>query len=396
MTVEQLQQLSALLDEALALDDDAARLAWIQSLGPDAEPVLPTLRRLLLHQARHETADFIDGGPQFTAPEDTGGTPPAAAFGSGESIGPYRLLRALGRGGMGEVWLAERTDGQLRREVALKLPLSGLRRALLVQRFARERDILAALQHPNIARLYDAGMAADGQPYLALEYVQGDPITQHVRLRRLGTREVWRIATVLALGAGARIRPELRPAKCALWAHGFTVAHAARGIAESAGRDGIDADRVYVAALLHDIGLSVLLSVEPERCLAMLAKASDPAIGFSVQVEREVGLPPHARIGGEVCRTWGLPADVVTLVGSHGLVHPLDLPARLRACGAALELGHQLAERTAPPEGVRRHPERDDAPLLATFLRVSPARIEAIRASIEAAGPRIAEIARGA
>ena len=226
---------------------------------------------------------------------------------------------------------------------------------------------------------------------------QGHEVTEvgHA-IRRLGTREVWRIATVLALGAGARIRPELRPAKCALWAHGFTVAHAARGIAESAGRDGIDADRVYVAALLHDIGLSVLLSVEPERCLAMLAKASDPAIGFSVQVEREVGLPPHARIGGEVCRTWGLPADVVTLVGSHGLVHPLDLPARLRACGAALELGHQLAERTAPPEGVRRHPERDDAPLLATFLRVSPARIEAIRASIEAAGPRIAEIARGA
>ena len=209
----------------------------------------------------------------------------------------------------------------------------------------------------------------------------------------LGHAAVRNLATGLAVAGalGGRLPPGRRSA---FWRHALATASGAEVIGRRAALP--DPQEAFVAALLHDIGLSVLLSVEPERCLAMLAKASDPAIGFSVQVEREVGLPPHARIGGEVCRTWGLPADVVTLVGSHGLVHPLDLPARLRACGAALELGHQLAERTAPPEGVRRHPERDDAPLLATFLRVSPARIEAIRASIEAAGPRIAEIARGA
>ena len=80
---------------------------------------------------------------------------------------------------MGAVWLAERADGLLKRKVALKLPLARRSPQRLAQRFARERDILGALEHPHIARLYDAGVAADGQPYLALEYVEGEPITAY-------------------------------------------------------------------------------------------------------------------------------------------------------------------------------------------------------------------------
>jgi serine/threonine protein kinase len=228
VTAEQLQQLSALLDEALALDGDAARQAWLDGLGPDAQPLRPTLRRLLLNRAQQETSDFIEGGPQFTAPEDTGGAQPSATFGIGDSVGPYRLLRTLGQGGMGEVWLAERSDGQLRREVALKLPLSSPRRALLVQRFARERDILAALQHPNIARLYDAGLAADGQPYLALEFVQGDPITLHVRSRQLGGREVLALmlqvlAAVQYAHANLVIHRDIKPGNVLVTPQGHAV-----------------------------------------------------------------------------------------------------------------------------------------------------------------------------
>jgi tetratricopeptide (TPR) repeat protein len=106
-------------------------------------------------------------------------------FHAGEGIGPYRLLRPVGRGGMGEVWLAMRSDGQLKRSVALKLPVLSVRRSVLVQRFERERDILAALIHPHIARLYDAGVTDDGQPYMALEYVEGTPITQAADARAL-------------------------------------------------------------------------------------------------------------------------------------------------------------------------------------------------------------------
>src|SRR5436190_5789643 len=102
-----------------------------------------------------------------------------APLAPGSVVGPYRLIRELGHGGMGIVWLAERADGLLKRKVALKLPTLLVDNGTLAERFARERDILADLTHPQIARLYDAGITASGQPYLALEYVEGEPITRH-------------------------------------------------------------------------------------------------------------------------------------------------------------------------------------------------------------------------
>jgi serine/threonine-protein kinase len=95
---------------------------------------------------------------------------------------------------MGEVWLAERTDRQLKRPVALKLPMLGIRR-VMVERFARERDILGSLVHLNIARLYDAGLTDSGQPYMALEYVQGTTLTAYCDGRRLNTAQ--RLALVM-------------------------------------------------------------------------------------------------------------------------------------------------------------------------------------------------------
>lgn len=106
----------------------------------------------------------------------------------GQRIGPYRLIKELGRGGMGVVWLAERADGQHTRQVALKMPLVENLNWLLAARFARERNILASLEHPGIARLYDAGVDESDrfvQPYIAIEYVQGRQITEYVREKRL-------------------------------------------------------------------------------------------------------------------------------------------------------------------------------------------------------------------
>ena len=107
---------------------------------------------------------------------------------AGQHIGPYRLIRELGRGGMGVVWLAERADGQHTRQVALKMPLVENLNWLLAARFARERNILASLEHPGIARLYDAGVDNhnhSSQPYIAIEYVQGQPITTYVKDNKL-------------------------------------------------------------------------------------------------------------------------------------------------------------------------------------------------------------------
>ena len=101
----------------------------------------------------------------------------ALTLATGQSIAGYRLLRELGRGGMSVVWLAERADGVVKRQVALKLPLFVLSSPLDVERFAREKDVLAGLNHPHIARLYDAGVAATGQPFIVLEFVDGISIT---------------------------------------------------------------------------------------------------------------------------------------------------------------------------------------------------------------------------
>eukprot|EP01031_Cornospumella_fuschlensis_P015568 gene15568-19033_t len=97
---------------------------------------------------------------------------------------PRRATSLLGRGGMGDVWLADRADGELKRQVALKLPRVTWGGAL-AERLRRERDILATLAHPHIARLYDTGVDAEGRPYLALEYVEGQPIDAYCLERGL-------------------------------------------------------------------------------------------------------------------------------------------------------------------------------------------------------------------
>ena len=101
------------------------------------------------------------------------------------AVAGYRLLRRIGEGGMGEVYLAERTDGHFEQRVALKLLRTGVPRDLH-SRFLRERQILARLEHPGIARLLDGGTADDGTPYFALEYVEGEPITAFCRSHSLG------------------------------------------------------------------------------------------------------------------------------------------------------------------------------------------------------------------
>jgi hypothetical protein len=180
--------LSNLLDEALDLPQ-AARPQWIEQLGEQHAGVKGNLRELLANQALLETADFLGAPVEFAALGSTRREAAESAGSAGTIVGSYRLIRELGRGGMGTVWLAERTDGLIKRSIALKLPHAGLYDQHLAGRFDRERDILAALAHPNIARLYDAGIAANGQPYLALEYVEGSPLTVYCDATRLSVRD---------------------------------------------------------------------------------------------------------------------------------------------------------------------------------------------------------------
>lgn len=144
-------------------------------------PITPTMRAEALVSAAERAAD--DG--YRAAHTGQAESHMASAREAGQRIGPYRLIRELGRGGMGAVWLAERADGQHTRQVALKVPLVENLNWLLAARFARERSILASLEHPGIARLYDAGVDKETQPYIAIEYVSGVAIGDYVRAHKL-------------------------------------------------------------------------------------------------------------------------------------------------------------------------------------------------------------------
>jgi eukaryotic-like serine/threonine-protein kinase len=112
----------------------------------------------------------------------------ADAGGGSKTIGPYRLIRELGVGGMGQVWLAEQTS-PVRRQVALKLIRAGMYDAVVVQRFQSERQSLALMDHPAIAKVFDAGATPGGQPYFVMEYVDGLPITDYCDREKLSIRE---------------------------------------------------------------------------------------------------------------------------------------------------------------------------------------------------------------
>ncbi len=126
--------------------------------------------------------------------------PPATSL-PGHRIGPYRILKVLGEGGMGTVYLAEQTE-PIRRRVALKLIQAGVAQREALRRFEAERKALALMNHPNIAQAFEAGTTGDGRPYFVMEYVAGLPITKFCDQRRLGIR--YRLDLFIAVCEGVQ------------------------------------------------------------------------------------------------------------------------------------------------------------------------------------------------
>ncbi len=164
------------------LDDLAARLAAGEKLEPEAIPERlrqhPDVVRLL---ALSRVLRQLD--ENFSSSELHDKVPAPSAPSTPERLGPFQLVRVLGTGGMGEVWLGERVDGEVEQRVAVKRVRGG--DARLGERLREERRILARLEHPNIARFIDAGVDAVGTPWLALEYVDGVPLTDWCQQRNL-------------------------------------------------------------------------------------------------------------------------------------------------------------------------------------------------------------------
>ena len=167
--------------------NDAALLAEAVSLVNEAETQAAGVTDPLEECAEHATARLWQDEPS-----------PA-----GRRIGAYVVTRELGRGGMGAVYLADRADGQFEKQVAIKVLKRGTDTEEVLRRFASERHILARLDHPNIARLLDAGTTDDGLPYVVMEYAAGAPVTQFVRERELPIADV--IAVFLKICAAVEV-----------------------------------------------------------------------------------------------------------------------------------------------------------------------------------------------
>ena len=242
ISVEAWPAVSRRLDEALALTPTERR-AWLESLD-EPESVKQKLRELMLAAAAAaaESDDFLAALPRMTLPPQPSDDRAAAAGepSEGSNVGPYRLIRKLGAGGMGEVWLAARADDGMKRQVALKLPHLSWSRGL-AERMRRERDILASLDHPNIAGIHDAGLDQSNRPYLALEYVDGQAIDAY--------------CTAHALPVRARLHLLLQVARAVAHAHARLVVH----------RDLKPANILVTAAAevrLLDFGIAKLLEAD--------------------------------------------------------------------------------------------------------------------------------------
>jgi eukaryotic-like serine/threonine-protein kinase len=253
---EQWPSVSRLLDAALDIPP-ADREQWLESLPPSDLQFEATLRTLLRHAGTAETREFLDIFPSLPM----GAVPAIRHLAAGDTVGPYAIEEEIGRGGMGAVWRARRSDGVIKRPVALKLPHAGPHGRHLIERFMFERDILAELAHPNIARLYDAGFTASGQPFLALEYVAGAHLTDYCERH--------------GLDRSRRLRLFQQVLRAIQYAHGHLVIHG--DIKPSNVIVGVDG-----RAMLLDFGVAKVIAAEtadqraPQRDIALTPYYASP------------------------------------------------------------------------------------------------------------------------
>ena len=184
MTPERWQKVRDVLHQAMQLEPEE-RPAYLDRSCADDDDLREQISELL--EAEQDlTTDFLESLPQAEAALDrlTVLAASKSVFATsnepllGHRFGSYRIVEKIGSGGMGEVYRALRADDQYRKQVAIKLVGAGHDSKAVVQRFKNERQILASLDHPNIARLLDGGTSEDGRPYFVMELIEGLPIDE--------------------------------------------------------------------------------------------------------------------------------------------------------------------------------------------------------------------------
>lgn len=187
MTAGQWARVEELFHEALNQPPEE-RLAWLQAVCGADTAIFHEVQSLLASDRTQ-----IAGVMEFAVKQAVLAHYETATSTEIRRAGPYRLLKEIGQGGMGTVYLAERDDEHYKTKVAVKLVRPGMDTEFILHRFRRERQTLAHLQHPNIARLLDGGTTESGLPYIVMEYVQGSTISAYCKQRSSGVRETVRL-----------------------------------------------------------------------------------------------------------------------------------------------------------------------------------------------------------
>jgi serine/threonine-protein kinase len=199
-------QIEGYLDHALDLEPDA-RETWLAELSNTQPAIARMVRDLVIESEALDARGFLEGSPMDAA----GLHNPLRSPKAGQRAGAYVIERLLGRGGMGEVWLASRSDGRFEGHCAIKFLDGTIEQSTLAERFRREGGLLARLGHPHIARLLDAGTTDDGRQFLAIEYVDGERIDGYCDTHKLDVRQ--------------RVRLFLDTAAAVAFAHGNLIIH---------------------------------------------------------------------------------------------------------------------------------------------------------------------------
>jgi serine/threonine-protein kinase len=344
-------EVDALFDAALDRTR-AERSAWLAGACGDDPWLRDEVAALL---AAHDRAEgLLDGDPGRLV---TPARPGPGASAAPDRVGPWRLVEEIGRGGMGTVYRAERDDGQFGQTAAVKLLTRGPDNADLVRRFVAERQILATLAHPNVARLLDGGAAADGRPYLVMEYVDGQPVTAHCDAGRLDV--------------DARLRLFATTCRAVAHAHAHLVVH--RDLKPA----NIFVDRSGAVKLL-DFGIAKLLGGPPPG-----AAPGDggPDAAPVPNAETRAGQHPMTPAYASPEQVRGAPATTATDVYGLGLVLYELLcgrPAQRPAGGSYDEVARAVltdepARPSAAPAGAAG--DAPDQAAVAAARGTTPARL---------------------
>lgn len=306
MEPEKWQKVKSIFNDVIELDGERQE-TFLSSTGADTE-ILAEVRQML----SADDESLIQHSPFSKLSEEAakGGTPP-------EKIGHYKVLREVGRGGMGVVYEAVRDDGEFSQKVAIKIIKRGMDSDDILRRFRNERQILAELQHPNIARLLDGGVTESGAPYYVMEYIEGPPVDIYCQEKDLGIREKLELfrqvcAAVSYAHSQLIVHRDLKPSNIIVTSDG-TVKLLDFGIAKVLSADATDA-----LGTATQLGMMTPAYASPEQIRGeKVTTASDVYSLGVVFYELLTGDRPYQTDGKSI-------AEVVELVCNSELRRPSD------------------------------------------------------------------------